>query len=90
MLFDIDRLNGAMPQVRWADPVVTLTTRLMDACISHLGNHLANVVSTEKFLSLGKVCAFQFEELLLELLNPFFNALFFLSVLLGKRLQIQK
>ena len=55
IILDTDRLMGIIPQVKWAEPVVAMTTQLMDTCVNHLSNNLVEVVETDKFRSLGTV-----------------------------------
>ena len=54
-VIECDRLMGILPRVRWSEYVVTMATKLMEACIEHLRNHFIDVIATQKFLALGKV-----------------------------------
>ena len=53
---DCDKLLGRLPSVQWAKPVVAMATGVMDAATAYLANRFPRIVSSEKFLQLGKVC----------------------------------
>ena len=57
MALDYERLKGSLPhgRVRWSEPIVTLASTLIGACVDFLKNNLVSVVSTEKFREFGSV-----------------------------------
>ncbi|BES98096.1 BTB/POZ domain [Nesidiocoris tenuis] len=49
-----EKLEATIPNVRWAQPVLSLNGKLHEAAIKYLTQHFSNVVSSEAFTTIGK------------------------------------
>ncbi|CAB3380964.1 Hypothetical predicted protein [Cloeon dipterum] len=49
-----DRLLATLPSVRWAEAVYALTSQLLDACVTYMADHFSSVLTSDRFVSLGK------------------------------------
>uniref|UniRef100_A0A1B6FU43 BTB domain-containing protein n=1 Tax=Cuerna arida TaxID=1464854 RepID=A0A1B6FU43_9HEMI len=48
------KLQGLIPNVRWAEPVFTLATKLYEAAVKFIAQHFCDILSSDVFMSLGK------------------------------------
>ncbi|XP_063237514.1 uncharacterized protein LOC134539417 [Bacillus rossius redtenbacheri] len=49
-----DKLLATLPSVRWAEPVFTLTSQLLEAAVKFLANNFCLVLKCDSFQALGK------------------------------------
>ncbi|KAF6202064.1 hypothetical protein GE061_004461 [Apolygus lucorum] len=49
-----EKLEATIPNVRWAQPVLSINTKLHEAAIKYLTQHFSNVLSSEAFITIGK------------------------------------
>lgn len=48
------KLQSTIPNVRWAEPVFTLTSKLQESAIKFIAQNFCNVLTCEMFVGLGK------------------------------------
>ncbi|XP_054274768.1 uncharacterized protein LOC128994331 isoform X2 [Macrosteles quadrilineatus] len=48
------KLQGLIPNVRWAEPVLALTNKLYDACVKFTAQHFCDILSSDMFMSCGR------------------------------------
>ncbi|XP_046564022.1 LOW QUALITY PROTEIN: uncharacterized protein LOC124272846 [Haliotis rubra] len=56
-ILECHKLTSKLPRVKWAEPVLELTSKLMDCAIDFTSQHFVTVVRSQRFLSSGKNAA---------------------------------
>ncbi|XP_067660818.1 BTB/POZ domain-containing protein 8-like [Haliotis asinina] len=56
-ILECHKLTSKLPRVKWAEPVLELTSKLMDCAIDFTSQHFVTVVQSQRFLSSGKNAA---------------------------------
>ncbi|XP_046335197.2 uncharacterized protein LOC124117392 [Haliotis rufescens] len=56
-ILECHKLTSKLPRVKWAEPVLELTSKLMDCSIDFTSQHFVTVVRSQRFLSSGKNAA---------------------------------
>ncbi|XP_041371013.1 uncharacterized protein LOC121384618 [Gigantopelta aegis] len=56
-ILECHKLSDSLPRVKWAEPVLHWTTKLLELSIEYTSEHFVDVVSSEQFLSWGKKAA---------------------------------
>ncbi|RZF44230.1 hypothetical protein LSTR_LSTR003870 [Laodelphax striatellus] len=64
-----EKLEATIPQVRWADPVFSVTQRLHETAVKFITQHFSGVLASEMFLSLGKDSTWNLERVKKTLLS---------------------
>ncbi|XP_049961668.1 uncharacterized protein LOC126481757 [Schistocerca serialis cubense] len=58
-----DKLLAIIPNVRWAEPVFSLASQLLEACIKFMASHFSGVLTSDSFLSLAKDSSWNISQL---------------------------
>lgn len=49
-----DKLDATIPNVRWANPVFALNSKLHEATMKYIGQHFASILASQAFMTLGQ------------------------------------
>ncbi|XP_014271421.1 serine-rich adhesin for platelets isoform X2 [Halyomorpha halys] len=49
-----DKLEATIPNVRWANPVFALNSKLHEATVKYIGQHFASILASQAFMTLGQ------------------------------------
>jgi hypothetical protein len=44
-----DRLLATLPSVRWAEAIFSLTSQLLDACVTFMAEHFSGVLTSDRY-----------------------------------------